>query len=402
MRVASGPGQHDGVPRHRVLAQYVKAQRMRLRHDRRIRIGLAPGKNLRVAQFRRHIGGIDGVLDAQRHPVQQLRPAMAIPLPRARQRAVGVDLHPGLDAGVAFLDAVQAGPSPGFAGQPALLQRRQPRGGGQGGGGAGRGAAMSMKDADEDGAASNRRAGIGRMAAPPDVQIAHVLIGQQRLPGVGQHDPPRVQDVSPVAEGQRLAGTLLDHQHGHADLRQAAHLGKHLLGQRRRQSGRRLVQHHQPGRRHQRPRKRQLLAFAAGQVFSMRLAASRKRREQLEHVSDALLAPLHVLHHLQVLQHGQRAEHVAHLGHVRDADAHAFLHGQRQQVAAIERHRPRDTRQKPHHCLDQRGLARAVGAGDGDDLVGGHRHVDAADDIHLGIAAGQALHDEQTHITPPI
>ncbi|KAG0755501.1 hypothetical protein G6F22_020592 [Rhizopus arrhizus] len=72
---------------------------------------------------------------------------MAIPLPRARQRAVGVDLHPGLDAGVAFLDAVQAGPSPGFAGQPALLQRRQPLGGGQGGGGAGRGAAYGGRRA---------------------------------------------------------------------------------------------------------------------------------------------------------------------------------------------------------------------------------------------------------------
>ena len=50
--------------------------------------------------------------------------------------------------------------------------------------------------------------------ARPEVQPRHPIVGEQAVGGAGQNDTPLVEDAAPVADGQRLAGALLDHQHG--------------------------------------------------------------------------------------------------------------------------------------------------------------------------------------------
>lgn len=77
-----------------------------------------------------------------------------------------------------------------------------------------------------------------RAMAPPNVDVAHLLVRQKVRAGIGQNDAPCIEDVAAAAEGERLPCALLNHQHGHTGLRKLAHLVEDLIckcrGERRR------------------------------------------------------------------------------------------------------------------------------------------------------------------------
>ena len=107
-------------------------------------------------------------------------------------------MDPGPDTGITLLDALEAGAGPGLAGQAALLQGAQALGDGE----HGRGACSRPSRRDGTGADSHivhwacpvldlrvgaRRAGA---MAPADVDVTHLLVGEQIGAGVGQDDAP--------------------------------------------------------------------------------------------------------------------------------------------------------------------------------------------------------------------
>src|SRR5690606_20520454 len=71
-------------------------------------------------------GGIDDVLQPQRHAVQALAPPFAVHQAGAFERLVRVDIDPGLDDGIARCDALQACLGPLLAAQFARLHFAQP------------------------------------------------------------------------------------------------------------------------------------------------------------------------------------------------------------------------------------------------------------------------------------
>ena len=88
--------------------------------------GRRPGEDLRIAQLGRHVGGIDDVLQPQRHAVQALAPPFAVHQAGTLERLVRVDINPGLDDGIARRDALQARLGPLLAAQFARLHFTQP------------------------------------------------------------------------------------------------------------------------------------------------------------------------------------------------------------------------------------------------------------------------------------
>ena len=66
----------------------------------------------RASRSRSDVGGVDDVLDADRHAVQRadaLAARRCASAPGLRQRALAVEIGPGLDLGLERGDAVEAG-----------------------------------------------------------------------------------------------------------------------------------------------------------------------------------------------------------------------------------------------------------------------------------------------------
>ena len=84
----------------------------------------------------------------------------------------------------------------------------------------------------------------------------------------------------------------------------------------------------------------------------------------------------------QVLRDRQRGEHALAAGHQRDAAVGGDVGGEVGDVLALEVHGAGLRADEAADALQQRRLAGAVGAEQGDDLAGGHVEVDLEQDLH--------------------
>ena len=110
-------------------------------------------------------------------------------------------------------------------------------------------------------------------------------------------------------------------------------------------------------------------------------------REAREHLVDALRRPRpRPRHRGQVLVDAERLEDVPLLRHPADAGGGALVRRQRGDVAAGERDRPAVAARHADQRVEQRRLAGAVAAEQGERAAGLEREVDALDDDRLAVA----------------
>src|SRR5579875_236602 len=229
-----------------------------------------------------------------------------------------------------------------------------------------------------------RRRGLPAGRRGGEEERAGVRDGAELIPVGGVADRSVDQHRHVARDRGRERDPLLDQQQPAAELRQPHHqLLEHRVGDLRRQAGRRLVEDQQLGVGHQRARDRQLLALAAAELARAAVAQRPQVWEALEHRRHGLAAgpaAEPVAPDLQVLDHRQRREHVPRLRDVADPARRPPLLVPAADVIPVEPDPAAQQRQLPDDGLDQRALARAVGADDQLDPRLVHAEVDAAQD----------------------
>ena len=79
----------------------------------------------------------------------------------------------------------------------------------------------------------------------------------------------------------------------------------------------------------------------------------------------------------------------------------AVLDVELRDIGALEHHAALE-RQDAHHGVEQRGLAGAIGADDGDDLAAADLEIDGADSLDLAVGnMGIGNGEQDTHATAP-
>src|SRR6266851_6766073 len=237
----------------------------------------------------------------------------------------------------------------------------------------------------------------------------------QRLGRGSLEDDLAVHDeIAAVGDLDRLVKILFGHQDGEiVALLELADLGDHAADQVGRETDRGLVDQKDARCRHQRAPKRQHLLLPAAHRAGELPAALRERREGLEAVCEIArdVAPRRraIGAKQQVLLDGELGEEAPALRHQRDAEIDDFLRRPADKidapVVALEKDlagaRPHDS----HDAVDQRRLAVAVGAEQGDRLAGGDGERNAVQDADRAVAGSKAADDEATrqdrHAPPP-
>ena len=193
-----------------------------------------------------------------------------------------------------------------------------------------------------------------------------------------------------MADLEAAAGVLLDHDDRDAGLVDLPAADEHLVLERRRQAGRRLVEQQHRRAHHQGPAHGHHLALAARQRAGPLLAPLAQEGEEVAHLLEALreVARALVAAHLEVLLDGEPGEHVVVLRHVADAEPDEPVGLGRGDVGAPQGDRPAAHRHEAEERLEQRGLAGAVGPDDADQLAGVELEVAAVEDVDAGHVAG--------------
>src|SRR5205814_6544760 len=109
----------------------------------------------------------------------------------------------------------------------------------------------------------------------------------------------------------------------------------------------------------ERPRDREHLLLAAGELVRTVARALTQAREQLVH---ALAAPAAgaAARDVEILAHGQRGKHAPALRHERDTALHEPVWRESRDVLALQAHRARARGREADDRSDQRRLAHAV------------------------------------------
>ena len=165
---------------------------------------------------------------------------------------------------------------------------------------------------------------------------------------------------------------LLDDDHRQTALLERAHDVEHLLDDHRSEPERQLVDDQHLGVTDEGHRQGQQLLLAARQVLGRRAQPVAQHREQLEHPLGVLLQLVgreHVPRHAQVLLHGQRPEGGAAADELDDADPGPELGLRVGDRPALEAHDTAVRDPEPADDPQQRGLAGAVGAEQGQHLA---------------------------------
>ena len=165
-----------------------------------------------------------------------------------------------------------------------------------------------------------------------------------------------------------------------------------------------FVRQQQPGLVHQRTGDRHALQLPTAQ-FLRQAGAQSGQPHRLEHLRHACgIRPLqqqqrqaHVLRHVQVRQHVKGLEHEAELFAAQQRPRVVVQGGQ---VNAVHPHAARLPHVESGHAIEQRRLAHARFADDGDELARRHRQRDVVEHRRLAIALGQRIHHEHHGRTP--
>ena len=173
-----------------------------------------------------------------------------------------------------------------------------------------------------------------------------------------------------------------------------------LLDHDRRQTERELVDHQQAGPRQERLRERQHLLLTAGQVAGVLVEPPPQDREVPEDrfvrlAAIRLVVLMDARRHPQVLTDGQAGEHALAPGDRDDAAPNMFVRRQERDVLAVVEDGAVRRRRQAADGAEQRGLAGAVGAEQGDDLALVDVEVDVEQHLHRPVVhVDVAAHEE--------
>ena len=232
----------------------------------------------------------------------------------------------------------------------------------------------------------------------------------QQLPGrAAEGHGAHLQHVGTVGHLEGGARVLLDQQHRDAVVAQAGHDLQHLAHDQRRQAKRGLVQQQQARARHQRAADGQHLALAARQGGGHLRAPLPQAREDGEDLVHALRlvaqapAPAREAAQQQVVLHRHLAEQLALFGHQGHAVGHHDLDAGACDALAVQMDLAARG-QQAHGGRQQRGLACAVGADDGDDLAAAHIQIHLVHRLHGTVGHAQALELQKgvAHAVSPV
>src|SRR5713101_4749754 len=227
--------------------------------------------------------------------------------------------------------------------------------------------------------ATRRDASLGH----PDERSEPVGIGAERGGLAVVDDAALVHDHGASREGERDAAVLLDeHDRERALPAQAQqHRGERLDDHRRQALGR-LVHEQHRGIRQERPRYREHLLLAAGELVAHVRQPRSQVREQLEH---PLLGPVpRPGRDLQVLADAERREDLALLRYPADAVPRAAEDRDAIEAHAAELHLAVVQRGMAHYRCQQCGLADAIAADHADAFTRRQRKADVFE--HDGLA----------------
>ncbi|MCS6766214.1 MAG: hypothetical protein MO847_07255 [Candidatus Protistobacter heckmanni] len=198
--------------------------------------------------------------------------------------------------------------------------------------------------------------------------------------------------------GQRLARVLLDEQDGGALRGYLAHDLEDLLHHQWRGAHRGFVEQQQPGPRHERAGHGEHLLLAAGERAGELPGAFPQAREDVEHALDVLrhagFVAAQVGAHLQVFQDAHAREHAAPLRHHDQAAPGQRMRRQARDVLAGVAQRALGG-ELAGDGLHGGGLARAVGADQGDELALAHLERHALDGVDAAVGDAQVFDAEQ-------
>ena len=206
---------------------------------------------------------------------------------------------------------------------------------------------------------------------------------------------PQFHDVTPVGDGQRAAGVLLDEQDRHPRLVDGLDLLEEGGDDHRGQAQRRLVEQHQPRLGHQPPGDGQHLALAAAQRARSLAGALAQNGKPLADLFDALRdepGSTTIGPHLQVLPHRQRGEDAALLGDVGQSVRDQPVGFPRGDFAALEQDVPGHDAGQAEDALQRRRFPGAVGPNHGHDLAAVHGHGDVVQHFDAAVAGAQVLY----------
>ena len=177
---------------------------------------------------------------------------------------------------------------------------------------------------------------------------------------------------------------------------QLADQREHLVGQTRAQAQRRLVEHHELRRGQQPAPDRQHLLLAARQHRSKRIPPRREVRKARIDFGDFGVDRTHILArkraHQQIFVHREARHDAAALRHQREMLPHPPARRPARDVGAVEHDAALRRRLQSHQRLEQRRLARAVGAEHRHHLALFHRQRDAAHRMDAPIANVKIVH----------
>jgi hypothetical protein len=217
-----------------------------------------------------------------------------------------------------------------------------------------------------------------RCAPEAEVTLAHVVAPRQVGRRAFHRDLADLQHGRAVGDGQRHRSVLLDQDDGSAHPVDLPHGLADALHELRRESERGLVEQQQARLGHQRPSDREHLLFAPRQQTRPLCPAVVQPREEVVHAGIRLSTPLTPRTspgaRPQVLRHGQISEDPSAFRDLHDARMDDVRWVEPDQRLAFELDRAAVDRaalqsQRPGYRAEERGLAGAVAAEDGDDLA---------------------------------
>ncbi len=221
-----------------------------------------------------------------------------------------------------------------------------------------------------------------------------------------QDDAAGFEHVAAIGGLQCRPCILLHQQHRDAGFPEGADDAENLAHDERGEAEARLVEQKDARTGHQRAAQRQHLALATGQRHGLLPGALGEPGEaRIDALQRFLLRLARVAMDIaaehEIVGNRHVGEKLALLGHDGDAARNPRLDVLAADVLPLMQHLSLG-RQQAHDGAEQRRLARAVGADDGDDLARIQGQRDLTDRFHLAVVDAEIAHLEQrAHATPP-
>src|SRR5215467_830431 len=233
----------------------------------------------------------------------------------------------------------------------------------------------------------------------PQIGFLEPLVGGEVARGTRQDETPIFQHAGAVGKGQRTADVLLHEENGHARAIDGCHRFEDPLHEHGSDAEGGLVQHEESRPRHEGAADGAHLLLAARERAGELARPLAQDGEEIEHVGEALgeLGPRRrgMRAQEQVLAHRHEGEESPPLRHLHNAAAHAIVRRDAREVLAGEGDLAGPRGEGAGDHPESSGLARGVGADQGQDFPLLHVEADAVERLQIAVEGVDALKRQQ-------